>query len=61
MPSNISSSFGSGTSAGGAEYDAGVGELVQTLIKTLRQHALVGEQRLVHVDGDEFNVADVGV
>ena len=53
--------LGSGTSAGGAEYDAGVGELVQTLIKTLRQHALVGEQRLVHVDGDEFNVADVGV
>ena len=27
--------LGGGTSAGGAEYDAGVGELVQALIKTL--------------------------
>ena len=52
---------GGGTSTGGAEHDAGVGELVQALVKTLGQHALVGEQRLVHVDGDEFNLADVSV
>ena len=53
--------LGGGTSAGGAEYDAGVGELVQALIKTLGQHTLVGQQRLVHIDGENLNVADVGV
>ena len=53
--------FGGGASAGGAEYNACVGELVQALIKTLRQHALVGEQRLVHVDGENLNASDIGV
>ena len=53
--------LGGGTSAGGAEYDAGFGELVQAFVKALRQHALVGQQRLVHVDGDELNVSDIGV
>ena len=53
--------LGGGTSAGGAEYDASFGELVQAFVKALRQHALVGQQRLVHVDGDELNVSDIGV
>ena len=53
--------LGGGTSAGGAEYDAGFGELVQAFVKALRQHALVGQQCLVHVDGDELNVSDIGV
>ena len=53
--------LGGGTSAGRTEYDTGVGELVQTLIEALRQHALVGEKRLVHIDGENLNVADTGV
>ena len=53
--------FGGGTSAGGAEHDASLGELVQALVKALRQNALVGQQRLVHVDGDELNVSNIGV
>ena len=53
--------FGGGASAGGAEYDTGVGELVQTLIEALGQYALVGEKRLVHIDGENLNVADIGV
>ena len=53
--------LGGWTSASGAEYDAGFGELVQALVEALRQHALVGQQRLVHVDGDELNVSDIGV
>ena len=53
--------LGGGTSAGGAEHDASLGELVQALVEALRQHALVGQQRLVHVDGDELNVSDIGV
>ena len=53
--------LGGGTSAGGAEYDAGVGELVQTLVETLGQHALVGQQRLVHIDGENLNVSDIGI
>ena len=53
--------LGGGTSAGGAEYDAGFGELVQASVEALRQHALVGQQCLVHVDGDELNVSDIGV
>lgn len=53
--------FGGRASAGGAEHDASLGELVQALIKTLRQHTLVGEQRLVHIDGENLNVSDIGV
>ena len=53
--------LGGGASAGGAEHDASLGELVQALIEALGQHALVGQQRLVHVDGDELNVSDIGV
>ena len=53
--------LGGRASTGGAEYDASVGELVQTLIEALRQHALVGEKRLVHIDGENLNVADIGI
>ena len=35
--------------------------LIGTIIKTLGQHTLVGQQRLVHIDGENLNVADVGV
>ena len=35
--------LGGGTSAGGAEYDAGFGELVQAFVEALWQHALVGQ------------------
>ena len=35
--------FGGGASAGGAEHDASLGELVQALVEALRQHALVGQ------------------
>ena len=53
--------LGGGTSAGGAEHDAGVGELVQALIEALGQYALVGQQCLVHIDGKDLDVADSGV
>ena len=53
--------LGSGASAGGAEHDAGLGELFQALIEALGQHTLVGQQRLVHIDGKDLDVADSGV
>ena len=55
--------LGGGTSAGGGYLVRVIhlGELVQTLVETLGQHAIVGQQRLVHIDGENLNVADVGV
>ena len=53
--------LGGGASAGGAEHDASLGELVQALVKALGQYAFVGQQCLVHIDGENLDVADVSV
>ena len=60
MPSNISSSLGRDVRWRG-RIRCRRRRACQALIKTLGQHTLVGQQRLVHIDGENLNVADVGV
>ena len=61
MPGEHLLQLGRRPSACGAKDHAGLVKRIETLEKTLGKSSVVGEERFVHIDGEQLDVAEAGV